>query len=135
VSRELDAQIAEKVMGLQVGIAGMAFYNPEERFRVYDPETKTLGECLPFYSKSIASVWEVVEKLRERKMPLSIVQVLHMTDEPYWEYLAKVEWIDDLKGYQYEFATSKSAPEAICNAVMAAINAHSSRGVRGEERG
>lgn len=99
--RELDALIAEKVMGWEDNMRGLMAY-----------------AIVPNYSTDIAAAWKVIEELRKDQKALLISQAYQ---GPYWEYLSKVEWNDSLKGYRFEFATSISAPHAICLAALKAV--------------
>lgn len=67
-SRELDAFVAEKVMG-------------------YEPGTATLGGWHP--SEDLSAAWEVVEGLRDKYYHIEI-----MTDEEFWKVRTNAdEWV------------------------------------------
>lgn len=118
--RELDALIAEKVMGLELKQPkGVAW---RENTWVYaindfrDSGPMYVVDC-DFYSTDISAAWEVVDNLRYRKIPISIAHVFFPAEER-WEYIAKAE---NVQPYGFEFATSDSAPHAICLAALKAV--------------
>lgn len=96
--KKLDALIAEKVMGPEKG--GASFLE---------------------FSIDIRAAFMIVEKLREQKKALILSQVYHQVKDPFWEYLAKIEWTDQRLGYQFVFAAHESAPMAICLAAIQTI--------------
>ena len=102
--RELDALVAEKVMGYEdmgIGI-GLRFQKPSQT------GVKVLYE-LPSYSTRIAAAWEVVEKLREQFIAVTITTMgprdqVHVFTTHNGERMTKV-WDD-------------TAPLAICRAAL-----------------
>ena len=102
--REMDALVAEKVMGYEdmgIGI-GLRFQKPSK------DGVKVLYE-LPGYSTRIVAAWEVVEKLRERSIALTITTMgprdqVHVFTTHNGERMTKV-WDD-------------TAPLAICRAAL-----------------
>lgn len=102
--RELDALIAEKVMGLD---------GPQY------PDCPTCGSAnycretpyLP-YSTEIAAAWEVVEKL---KTPDVYLEVLSHKGEPHW--VCRIIGGKDPIG-----AGAETAPHAICLAALKAVS-------------
>ena len=121
---ELDALVAERVMGLVEGVDGWAAFtssvcNPEEGGVVQDI-------CFPLrpYSTDIAAAWEVVEKMN--KQPRNIcVSHSPVTDR----------WLCQILSYRREDGTfwcgeggsaeSLTAPEAICKAALMALEGES----------
>ena len=97
--RELDALVAEKVMGLP-GAAVGGWYNPN------------LLDGPPPYSTDIAAAWEVVEKLLELGW--------HVDIEDGWCVI--VYGGRDGKA-DSEMEVGETAPEAICLAALEAVKA------------
>jgi len=110
--RELNALVAEHVMGLEkLGCHdGNCFYHIEMGGKGFKGLAKS-------YSTAISPAWEVVEKLRESKMALSVMHVFEFADQK-WAYIAKVEtynkadFISDIR---------ETAPHAICLAALKAV--------------
>ncbi len=113
--RELDAVVAEKVMGLSVrpievigasgvhadvGTVDLPRRMPDGRMGVH-------AAPLPAYSTEIAAAWEVVEKLRS---PVFVLE---------WE---PDRWLASFCG-EDEDATADTAPHAICLAALKAVEA------------
>ena len=107
--RELDAEVAERVMGLRT------------RPRSWSKEGPCLQEApgkpwriIPHYSTSVADAWEVVEKIRSASKLSVIVEA---STNPT-EYICAVgahhrgQWIETVR------AVSESAPAAICAAAL-----------------
>lgn len=136
--RELDALIAEKVMGLNVQsspetsggdgspgnrmlIGSKPVYYDEPRGSI----VRGFGKDIPPYSTSIAAAWEVVEKL-------------DLFSKFYLHKIPKGEWAG-MNGYykiqsyemdkmgslgewsHFTFAEGETAPHAICKAALAAV--------------
>jgi len=80
-------------------------------------DTKIMG-YLDEFSSNIKHAWDVVEILRADNKVLSIAQVFHQRKDPYWEYIARIEWHDSLGIYHHCFAIVRSAPRAICLAAI-----------------
>lgn len=94
--RELDALVAEKVMGLTnfYWLSGERFYGPEyQHNRLSD------------YSTDISAAWEVVDKIGS-------VKVLGPTIQG--------EWYSSVLGNRKVGVWAKTAPEAICKAALIA---------------
>ena len=110
--RELDALVAEKVMGMvdnrPSGRSGemwgiMDWYAPGEPVWVGD---------FPLYSTDISAAWEVVEKMREKGFYLD---TNNRQPEGYW-----CEFADE--GYEVGGqAFGESEPHAICLASLRAL--------------
>lgn len=100
--RELDALIAEKVMGLRVvPHAGdfIVIYPTEE----WDP--------LPWYSSEIADAWEVVEKITAGDRAMSLI-----FERGIWCCKANMEF--EPTGHEH---VAETAPLAICLAALKSI--------------
>lgn len=96
--RELDALIAEKVMGMNV-----------QHGRVWSQEGKCLRETdLPSYSTDIAAAWEVVEKLKLGLLPDGDKWIAGQADRAGLE-TSNLCWGD-------------TAPHAICLAALNAVS-------------
>jgi hypothetical protein len=102
-SRELDALIAEKVMGLAV-FNGMIFRYIQD---YKEGDVATAESCpIPKYSTDIAAAWEVVDKLGGDF-------VLHR--KTAWEcvfFLGRDKYFQD---------RSETAPHAICLAALKTV--------------
>lgn len=118
--RELDALIAEKVMGWT--------WN---EFTAWSPsgsrnaiQFKNDLSWLPYYSTDIAAAWEVVEKIKQR----SSIVVIHITnvsdaDETEVEIYDKEENMKIGRSKDHTiFASGTSTPHAICLAALKIIN-------------
>lgn len=130
-SRELDALVAEKVMGYTLRFAAkawtdadwmgsdtptetnvMAIYAPFEQF----PRSGAFDKSIPHYSTDIAAAWEVVEKLYERGLCVG-VSTLH-------EWKTKCEcsvYYADMAQRMVANADADTAPHAICLAALKAL--------------
>lgn len=129
--RELDALVAEKVMGCRV--QHWSGYNSPGTYRcgcgvvcayphgVKDREGQLDGD-LAYYSTDIAAAWEVVEKLRERGLHLDINnrQACDGVDDMGGAWWAEFASADYAVGGQ---AFADTAPLAICRAALAAVGA------------
>ena len=109
-SRELDALVAEKVMGWETvnnkaGIPVSGFdwvgHNPKT-------QSSTVWSYVPDYSTDISAAWEVVEKLSRGKVDRSFVLEFH-----YERYYAS------FGPYREEMYETPS--EAICKAALLAV--------------
>lgn len=136
--RELDALVAEKVMGLQVEtdplkyFSGAAVAEHVEHFGKYRRVESISGGAdiplfwkLPHYSTDISAAWEVVEWFRKNKKALGFSFDVHWLD-PDW----RIENYDTgYSGYLYrgwkegqEFDVQSSTfPHAICLAALKAV--------------
>lgn len=110
--RELDALIAEKVMGLQVDALGY----------VVTQRGKVEGE-LPFYSTDIAAAWEVVERtglqieIQSPGAPCNGDE--YENDSDNWRVECRLKSSD-----RSSFAEATTAPLAICLAALKAVGIH-----------
>jgi hypothetical protein len=118
-NRELDAQVAEKVMGLRIE-NGWNFVTRQ----IPCPDNKP--GCLvihhedvpvrpPAYSTDIAAAWLVVEKMEELGFRVDI--------ESGWENLREYRAykVRFYKPHYLEDAQSEHAPLAICKAALKAV--------------
>lgn len=134
--RELDALVAEKVMGLTLRGADRCIVpNPGEAgyhvgFHIIeraDPE-HLLG-YVPRYSTEIAAAWRVVEKLQEatREDDDSCLLVIHFTGTStgYVASFAGCPYdVDGLEATPQKFprsAMGETAPLAICRAALLSV--------------
>lgn len=103
--RELDALVAEKVMGWQ--IFGDEGVHPRHK-DLFDktPHWSMLREY-PCYSEKIAAAWEVVGKIND---------CLHLK-----EHGVKGVWEVFFCGYHGSIVSADTAPEAICKAALLAV--------------
>lgn len=116
--RELDALIAEKVMGWK-NIKG-------ELYWLAGLSDRGIAEDVPYYSTDIAAAWEVFEKIKTLKNNLSI-QISGTSDCPnllsvvirWYIYVADWENGDVMRFSVHE--SQLTAPHAICLAALKAI--------------
>lgn len=127
-SRELDALVAEKVMGwyyIDHPYPENLWVEPGKRTTFFPPHFKwsmeeekkmpgiSNGISCPDYSTDIQAAWQVVEKLKENKDHLTKITIGTILSS----WLVAVE-VDD-KGYF--MAHEHSAPHAICLAALKAV--------------
>ena len=115
--RELDALVAEKVMGITL------VADPWDDHDYCYREDGELLSVAP-YSTSIAAAWQVVEKLKNG----SPVGVGFSTRISYWPADTGEEWIVSFgcntypdKGNRIVEATASTAPLAICRAALCVV--------------
>jgi len=112
--RELDALVAEKVMGWCVGSDGEEVFYDDKRGWVCKPHCKPIISqgIVAYYSTSISAAWEVVEKLAvSGKCSFAIER---FRNKPYsWqvEFGLGVGWT----------VYADTAPLAICLAALKAV--------------
>src|SRR5713226_5622656 len=144
-TRELDALVAEKVLGMHVErlrpawyhggqTEVLCFYRPLSPLMVYSldadacnammfrngvDESDGFAPPLPFYSDNIAAAWTVVEELNSEWAFILSRRIFG--DGPKWS-ISIYETDED--GYQTRdlaiIRTERSAPLAICHAALAA---------------
>jgi len=116
-SREMDALIAEKVMGLETELIITALHGEE---LLYFGEDRFLCH-VPHYSVNISAAWEVVEKWNEKSF--HIMRFSHRSEggsemavalESRW-YRASFD------ASARVFSEAESAPLAICRAALKAV--------------
>lgn len=113
-SRELDALVAEKVMG--------------ESFRPYAQvlttfPAKNVPET-PFYSRDIAAAWLVVEKLRDDWSKAT--EGVHGTDDSFERPFDDARFFEALHRHtdrRWPWAFLYVSPLAICVAALKAVSA------------
>ncbi len=116
--RELDALVAEKVMGLKIVVKVWGTGKKYRSFSVGEPDyiyssDRPEGELInsvPRYSTDIAAAWEVVEKLGQH------FQLFSPTDNrPSWEAR--------FRDGRFKLVTAEAAtgPHAICLAALKAV--------------
>lgn len=105
--RELDALVAEKVMGLDIVSNGLK-YEP----RYYLPEyERTYHRAVPVYSTDISAAWEVAEKFGE------------MSVRKYQTMSLGYRWVCRIYVNEEDvIANGLTAPEAICKSALIAVN-------------
>ena len=111
--REMDALIAEKVMGWKkIVIGGVGWFVKESPLGMSYQYMTQSGDFEP--STDIAAAWQVVEKMSSRKdwdeHPVCIVR----------NYAFKDMWTVELRDYDFD-ATAETAPLAICRAALLAV--------------
>jgi hypothetical protein len=110
--RELDALVAEKVMGLNPKLFNVlaSYY-----------EVATEGPRLPAYSTDIAAAWLVVEKMHQH--PKWVLQLAapqqDYVNEKWRAIFARKHW-ETIGPYGWD-AFGESAPHAICLAALKAV--------------
>jgi hypothetical protein len=106
--RELDALVAEKVMGV-----GVEWWNGEPLY-VVTQDGHISSHHLAEYSTDIAAAWEVAEKLRADGLEISV----HNS----WPYNDGRRWCCDIMAHgKWDNAKAETAPLAICLAALKAI--------------
>ena len=112
--RELDALIAEKVMGLTLGPAPMSANFEITCVKLGDHEWRNIS----YYSTEIGAAWEVVEKLRGAGWTFHVDDVgFNDATEGEW----RVMFTEATTGNEHVFADGKTAPHAICLAALKAV--------------
>lgn len=79
-----------------------------------DHGSSELFNPLPNYYDDIKEAWSIVEEIRDNYCVFSLVTINVVGSRMEW--LAKWEFHNP--EYEFVFATSKSAPEAICEATL-----------------
>ena len=122
MSRELDAKVAEKVMGLEVftsrqdwmqkGMPHIAEWAESVIYPAFWHPKFELATVVDPYSTDIKAAWEVVEKLGEDGW----IVTLHRDFKWYCDLTWFTE--DDTASTSVE---ANTLPEAICKAALAAV--------------
>jgi hypothetical protein len=124
--RELDALIAEKVMGYTLRFAAkawtdedwmcsdtptetnvMAIYAPADQF----PGSGAFDMSIPHYSTDIAAAWQVIDRMEELVRMARIGRVIGG-----WE--CRFVQLEDTTGYYDVLEEADTAPLAICLAAL-----------------
>jgi hypothetical protein len=148
--REMDALVAEKVMGWKDVIMGRDDYGGEPVPREYNPRPEYQDEYVIFkhvlnYSTDIAAAWQVVEKVDLMIIPIAVYSSAAAWDEPkilpiktWWAalrtfsdpsiFLPIEEYDKEWKGWVNLIDQSitldmvaETAPLAICRAALLAV--------------
>jgi hypothetical protein len=119
MSRELDAEVAQKAMGYAYD--GVAWWT-------HSSGQRTSVDGLPRFSTDIAAAWRVVERITDPDGPFGAQK---------WsfgmEYSSVIGWVVDFtprtrhpKAREYPAfqAQATTAPEAICRAALKAVETH-----------
>ena len=136
--RELDALVAEKVMGWQrfpYVLPGAGQHVDGDVVERWGATTVTVNYCppgrvhvstirtVPFYSTSIDAAWTVVEKLRDTNASVELSAYRHEVkdDVPLLNRVAV--WGGNAIGMETKVAetTAETMPLAICRAALAAV--------------
>jgi hypothetical protein len=115
LGRKLDALVAEKVMGFRA-LGNATSLHPDMPALIDLNGTEVYPSQIKNYSTSIADAWEVVDKIRGPKMAMCLITSWDRSNDSM-DWLAKVEFWGTSR---FEFATSSSAPHAICLAALKA---------------
>jgi hypothetical protein len=109
--RELDALVAEKVIGI-----------PVKKFEDGSWLTTT-GENIEPYSTDIAAAWEVVEHMRTTHW-LDVFSLMSPSDESkFWFAGFEKKWHGRSYAGIYDREAGDTAPHAICAAALKAVSA------------
>jgi hypothetical protein len=131
--RELDALVAEKVLGCKpfLGTDGVTKYCNCGRTSSFDDGAHEMrsGGLKP-YSTSISAAWEVVEKLSQQSRILQLIQAEEgdynrETGKPrgWFAHLPRKHW-DLASAYgPYDWTEGDTAPHAIALAALKAVGA------------
>lgn len=128
--RDLDALVAEKVMGYPAFAWQAVPILAEHVYQDFDTASPCLvcgrfdgsAFCLPHYSTDIAAAWEVVERLKvEPFKGRELVLEIYVSAEVPDETEVSVQWFDDDQGYGPFYLLAKTAPHAICLAALKAV--------------
>ena len=113
--RELDALVAEKVMGWTE--CKPMTIEPMDMFMAhgYPPGERQRKVCPPF-SRGIAAAWEVVEKLERYRMVLFGPH----DEDPMWSARFYADGYRPFQDQRWD-ATANTAPYAICLAALKAV--------------
>ena len=121
---DLDALIAEKVMGLVIDHDFRDDNSPV--VRVVSADVTFIEPC-PGYSTNIAAAWEVVEKLKSLDWEIEVSVTCKLPDGDSETYYCGLQQGDDnapwSKDYRYLQTWAPMAPLAICRAALKAIHA------------
>jgi len=107
--RELDALVAEKVMGQKLPLG------PSEEARSVGPWFHGEGAVCPSYSTDIAAAWQVVEKFQQTGLA-----VFSFWTGQYPGYTANLNCETADGKWRYFTADADTAPLAICRAALLA---------------
>lgn len=116
-SRELDALVAEKVMGYERAMMIAPTGGPAQGCWVRSPDKVFWDrhDSLPHYSTEISAAWDVVEKLTDGDFSLSIERY----HELYTEVFLSRKGPDEYRAPA--IVAGKTAPHAICLAALKSV--------------
>jgi hypothetical protein len=131
-SREIDALVAERVLGFRR--EGRILYSTDKAFRnvfgyvvdLTSEDTRTWNSCnypdiLPHYSTRIEDAWDVLDKLHSRGFGWCIEQAPSMTEATCWLVSESVgPGIHAVEKHAKASVTAASSPMAICLAALRA---------------
>lgn len=135
--RELDALVAEKVMGLDLEAEAKHRFEAAVRKyqgKGYHGNEQWPDDCRPekreyfrgaerLYSADMAAAWEVVEKLKADGWDIHIDSVGFNNDiEGEWRTFFSLDNDEDTQ-VAHVFEDGDTAPHAICRAALAALEA------------
>lgn len=128
MSRELDAEVAERVMGIALtrapliprSVSASSVFTDDgaDAWRQAYPDSIAVS-VLRYYSTDISAAMEVVEKLREQKWD---IQMSSDDESLTWQVMLDARTVTDrLLLAEHK---SDSLPEAICRAALKAVEAN-----------
>lgn len=120
--RELDALIAEKVMGKPASVNSL--YDPNDDDAYPDEWVLCEGGPLPFYSKEMNAVWDVVEHLAAKEIALQLWRAeKNEIGGPWFAIFTRDYWFGHpFKGEALlKIESAETAPQAICLAAIKQI--------------
>jgi len=120
--RELDALVAERVMGWTrepKGWLSPPMGDPRMMWAATWDEAGRPG-YLPSYSTDIAAVWEVVEQMGTKEILGVLTLGAPCDDNPKWRAIFTKKWVANLDAYPDGIEHGDSAPHAICLAALKA---------------
>jgi hypothetical protein len=122
--REIDALIASRVMGLYLHKRREEWDDGDPYFYVYYKEDSEHIEHIPHYSTSIASAWDVVEKLQSLGKTLILTWDARELKNSYFISNFNSEGLP-CRGWKFEDDSfeieADTAPMAICLAALEAV--------------
>lgn len=122
--RELDALVAEKVMGLlpcsdPVGRCGAAKMTPCQCWGTPDRDGVVAGGELASYSTDISTAWQVVEKLALQGRALALQAPGSSDMNEYYQKFNR--WTAEFQGQELCPCVADTAPLVICLAALKAV--------------
>ena len=114
--REMDALIAEKIMGYTLSELSLPAYPKYKLFDIESGEFSGYVKEVPHYSTDIAASWEVTEKITDQKHWAFKLRRL-----PGKDYMACFIRLTKTGRDDFESKPSKTAPFAICRAALKAM--------------
>ena len=122
-NRELDAMMAERVMGQPLGMHDMGPEPPY--YYLVTTNEHDMHLPVPAYSDDISAAWQVVMKMIADgwEFDLQYTNVNETEGEPleYQWWCSFIYYTDDENDHRYESAQGTTAPEAICLVALKAV--------------